>query len=206
MGDQEYEVDANTNPTTIHVPGNCPHQVWAQGWSVVPGQCGDPGPVPQIPMTGTGTDVCGTSGTGTNFNGTFRGTRPLPIRVWANHIMLFTRLIFQTYIKWCKFKYGFQIFNPYEEPLVFFWCFPGGEMLDTDIPYYFPDGSVQEPGSDWLKDWNNINVELIKIKNREFEINFCTLQVILRKSSTIYLYGWKTNNRFLRPKLKSKFC
>ena len=46
----------------------------------------------------------------------------------------------------------FQIFNPYEEPLVFFWCFPGGEMLDTDIPYYFPDGSVQEPGSDWLKD------------------------------------------------------
>ena len=79
-------------------------------------------------------------------------------------------------------------------------------MLDTDIPYYFPDGSVQEPGSDWLKDWNNINVELLKIKNREFEINFCTLQVILRKSSTIYLYGSKTNNRSLRPKLKSKFC
>ena len=69
MGDQEHEVDADSNPTTIHVPGNCPHQVWAQEWAVVPGQCRDPGPVPQIPLTGTGTKVCVTSGTGTNFRG-----------------------------------------------------------------------------------------------------------------------------------------
>ena len=43
-----------------------------QGWAVVPGPCRDPGPVPQIPMigTGTGTQSHGTVGTGTKICGT----------------------------------------------------------------------------------------------------------------------------------------
>ena len=36
-----------------------------QGWAVVPGQFRVPGPVPQIPMNGTGTQSHGTVGTGT---------------------------------------------------------------------------------------------------------------------------------------------
>jgi len=43
-----------------------------------------------------------------------------------------------------------QILNEKEEPLMFFYYFPEHESFDHDITYYFPDGTNQPPGADWL--------------------------------------------------------
>ena len=43
-----------------------------------------------------------------------------------------------------------QIYNPNPEPVLFFYYFPQGETFDEDITYYFPDGTNQPPGADWL--------------------------------------------------------
>lgn len=47
-----------------------------------------------------------------------------------------------------KYRF-FKISNPFEETLVYFYCFPGGEFVDKDITYYFPDGSVKKPSTSW---------------------------------------------------------
>ena len=39
-----------------------------------------------------------------------------------------------------------QVYNPFTKPLRFFYFFPEGEKVATDIAYFFPDGRVLQPG------------------------------------------------------------
>ena len=38
-----------------------------------------------------------------------------------------------------------QVTNPFEKPLKIYYYFPEGERAETDITYYYPDGTITRP-------------------------------------------------------------
>ena len=39
-----------------------------------------------------------------------------------------------------------QIVNPFDKVLKIYYYFPEGDRLDSDITYWYPDGTKKEPG------------------------------------------------------------
>ena len=54
-----------------------------------------------------------------------------------------------------------QVVNPFDKVLKIYYYFPEGDRLDSDITYWYPDGTKKEPGEQGNDRKTENKIELI---------------------------------------------